>query len=322
MEKVPAAGYAIEGLWISGFSRRFELRNLVFPIKLISSFFQSASIIKKFKPQVAIGTGGFASGPALNAAIRHRVPVIIQEQNSYPGITNKILAKKAERICVAYDGMENFFPAHKIVKTGNPVRRNIVLCNVRPEKARQDFELSSSEKILLVVGGSLGSRTLNNCMMAGIEQLSSSRIQVIWQTGATMFELCRQAARKFSNLRVVDFIPNIDHAYAAADLIISRAGAIAISELCLVGKPVILVPFPFAAEDHQTKNAMYLVKQNAAVHVSDKDAPVKLISEALNLMADEAKRSALCENIKKFAIPDAAERIVDEVEKIVLSSGL
>ncbi len=320
MEKVPAAGYAIEGLWISGFSRSFEMRNFLFPIKLLSSFFHSASIVKKFKPHVAIGTGGFASGPALNAAIRNHVPVVIQEQNSYPGITNKILAKKAKRICVAYDGMEKYFPAQKIVKTGNPVRRNIVLCNVRPEKARRDFELSSSERILLVVGGSLGSRTLNNCMIAGIEKISNSGVQVIWQTGTTMFEQCRNAARKFSNVRVVDFIPNIDHAYATADVIISRAGAIAISELCLVGKPVILVPFPYAAEDHQTKNAMYLVKQNAAVHVSDKDALGMLINEALKLMADENKRTTLCENIKRFAIPDAAERIVDEVEKLVSGS--
>ncbi|HMZ88159.1 MAG TPA: undecaprenyldiphospho-muramoylpentapeptide beta-N-acetylglucosaminyltransferase [Chitinophagales bacterium] len=317
MEKVPKSGYPIEGLWISGFHRGLDWRNLMFPIKLISSYFKSGSIVKKFEPDIAIGTGGFASGPALNAALRHQVPIIIQEQNSYPGVTNKILSKKAKAVCVAYDGMEQFFPAGKIVKTGNPVRQNIVLCNVKPEKARADFDIDIDSKVLFVVGGSLGSRTLNNCMIGGLQELADAGIQVIWQTGTAMYEMCKHAAKGYDNVRVLDFIANIDHAYAAADIIVSRAGAIAISELCLVGKPVILVPFPAAAEDHQTKNAMALVKENAAMHIADKSAPVELIPNAIQLMQDHDRRSLMAQRIKNFAIADAAERIVDEVFKYI-----
>ena len=316
MEKVPAAGYKIEGLWISGFKRSFDLGNLMFPVKLIASYFKSGAIVRNFQPDVAIGTGGFASGPALQAAMRHGVPALIQEQNSYPGITNKILSKKAKKICVAYDDMEEFFPKNKIIKTGNPVRQNIVLCNVKKEKGRKDFDLDISDKVLFIVGGSLGSRTLNNCMKAGLEKMQKADIKVIWQTGTMMFEECKRLAKPFQNVHVLDFIPNIDHAYAAADIIVSRAGAIAISELCLVGKPVILVPFPFAAEDHQTKNAKALVKHNAAIHISDKDAPHKLIDQAIELMANDELRKQLSEQIRNYAIPDAAERIVDEILKL------
>ncbi len=316
MEKVPAAGYKIEGLWISGFKRSFDLSNLMFPIKLIASYFKSGAIVRNFQPDVAIGTGGFASGPALQAAMRHGVPALIQEQNSYPGVTNKILSKKAKKICVAYEDMEEFFPKNKIIKTGNPVRQNIVLCNVKQEKGRLDFDLDINDQVLFIVGGSLGSRTLNNCMKGGLDKLKNANMKVIWQTGTTMFDECRRLAKPYSNVHVLDFIPNIDHAYAAADVIISRAGAIAISELCLVGKPVILVPFPFAAEDHQTKNAKALVKQNAAIHISDKEAPQKLIDEAIELMGNINKRRELSEQIKKHAIPDAAERIVDEIMKL------
>lgn len=315
MEKVPKAGYPIEGLWISGFHRSLDMRNLSFPFKLISSYFKAGKIVRNFKPHIAIGTGGFASGPALNAAIRNRVPAIIQEQNSYPGVTNKILARKAKAVCVAYDGMEAYFPPNKIVKTGNPVRQNIVLCNVKPEKARMDFDFDSDSKVLLIVGGSLGSRTLNNCMIGGLQELKDAGIQVIWQTGTTMYEVCKHAAKGYDNVRVFDFIANIDHAYAAADIIVSRAGAIAISELCLVGKPVILVPFPFAAEDHQTKNALALVKAQAAISIADKNAPVEMIPAAISLMSDTARRTTMADNIKPFAIEDAAERIVDEVFK-------
>lgn len=317
MEKVPKAGYKIEGLWISGFHRGLDMRNFIFPFKLLASFFKAGSIVKRFKPDIAIGTGGFASGPALNAAIRHGVPALIQEQNSYPGVTNKILSRKAKKVCVAYDGMEKYFPQQKIVKTGNPVRQNIVLCNVKPEKARGDFDLDLDSKILLIVGGSLGSRTLNNCMRSGLQQLKEANIQVIWQTGSLMFDECRHEAKGYDNVRVFDFIFNIDHAYAAADVIVSRAGAIAISELCLVGKPVILVPFPAAAEDHQTKNAMSLVNENAAIHVSDKNAEHEMIATAIDLLNNHEKRTKLSENIKKMAIPDAAERIVDEVMQII-----
>lgn len=317
MEKVPKAGYKIEGLWISGFKRSFDLSNLSFPIKLITSYFKSGSIVKKFNPDVAIGTGGFASGPALNAAMRHGVPALIQEQNSYPGVTNKILSRKAKTVCVAYNNMEQFFPADKVVKTGNPVRQNIVLCNVKPEKARKDFDLDLESKIVFIVGGSLGSRTLNNCLIGGLQQFKDANIQVIWQTGALMFDVCKHAAKGYDNVKVFDFIYNIDHAYAAADVIISRAGAIAISELCLVGKPIILVPFPAAAEDHQTKNAMALVNGDAAIHISDKNAPVQLIPAALALINNIEQRKVLSENIAKYAIEDAAERIVDEVFKLI-----
>ena len=317
MEKVPKAGYKIEGLWISGFHRGLDMRNFSFPIKLISSYFRSGSIVRKFRPDVAVGTGGFASGPALNAAIRHRVPAVIQEQNSFPGVTNKILSRKAKKICVAYDGMDKYFPAEKIAKTGNPVRQSIILCNIKPEKARKDFDLDLDSKILLVVGGSLGSRTLNNCMKAGLDELRNANIQVLWQTGSLLFDECRIAAKGYDNVKVFDFITNIDHAYAAADVIVSRAGAIAISELCLVGKPVILVPFPSAAEDHQTKNAMALVMGNAAVHISDKAAQNVLVIAAIELLNNESKRKELSDNIQDFAIPDAAERIVDEVFKLI-----
>ena len=317
MEKVPKAGYRIEGLWISGFHRGLDMRNLSFPFKLIASYFKAGSIVKSFKPDVAIGTGGFASGPSLNAAMRYGVPAIIQEQNSFPGVTNKILSRKAKTVCVAYDGMDKFFPKEKVVKTGNPVRQNIVLCNVKPEKARKDFDLDLDSKILLIVGGSLGSRTLNNCLMGGLDYFKEQKIQVIWQTGTLMFESCKQAAKGYDNVKVFDFISNIDHAYAAADVIVSRAGAIAISELCLVGKPVILVPFPAAAEDHQTKNAMALGEGNAAIHISDKHAQEQLIPTALQLLNDENKRTTLSNNIKAFAIEDAAERIVDEVFKLI-----
>jgi len=317
MEKVPKAGYPIEGLWISGFHRSLDMRNVLFPVKLIASWFKAGRIVHKFKPDVAIGTGGFASGPALNAAIRYKVPAVIQEQNSYPGVTNKILSRKAKVVCVAYDGMEAYFPKEKIVKTGNPVRQNIVLCNVKPEKARRDFELDEQCNVLLIVGGSLGSRTLNNCMIGGLEELRKAGIYVIWQTGTAMYEQCKHAARGYDNVRVMDFIYNIDHAYAAADIIVSRAGAIAISELCLVGKPVILVPFPFAAEDHQTKNAQALVKANAAMCIADKQAPVELVPAVIHLMENGIARMAMSENIKPFAIPDAAERIVDAIMQII-----
>ena len=317
MEKVPKAGYKIKGLWISGFQRGLDMRNLSFPFKLISSYFRSGAIVRKFKPDVAVGTGGFASGPALNAAIRNGVPALIQEQNSFPGITNKILSRKAKKVCVAYDGMDKYFPAEKVVKTGNPVRQSIILCNVKPEKARKDFDLDLDCKILFVVGGSLGSRTLNNCVKAGLDKLREANIQVLWQTGSLLFDECKSSAKGYDNVKVFDFITNIDHAYAAADVIVSRAGAIAISELCLVGKPVILVPFPFAAEDHQTKNALALVNGNAAVHISDKAAQNELVTAAISLLNNDSKRKELADNIQNFAIPDAAERIVDEVFKLI-----
>lgn len=317
MEKVPKAGYPIKGLWISGIKRSLSWSNLLFPFKLCSSYIRSGHIVRKFRPQIAIGTGGFASGPALHAAIRHKVPALIQEQNSFPGITNRILARKADRICVAYTGMEKYFPASKIRVTGNPVRHSIVQSNINPEKAKEEFGFFGEKKLLLVVGGSLGSRTLNNCMKNNLALFRDANIQIIWQTGAEMYAGCKSAVRDFPDVRVFDFIYNMDHAYASADVIVSRAGAIAISELCFAGRAVILVPFPYAAEDHQTKNALALVEAGAAIHVRDRDAAQQLAPEILNLFHNAQKRSELAENIVKLAKPEATEHIVDEVFRLM-----
>ncbi len=303
MEKVPKAGYKIEGLWISGFHRGLDMRNFSFPFKLISSYFRSGAIVRKFRPDVAVGTGGFASGPALNAAIRNGVPALIQEQNSYPGVTNKILSRKAKKVCVAYDGMDKYFPGEKVVKTGNPVRQSIILCNVKPEKARKDFDLDLDSKILLVVGGSLGSRTLNNCVKAGLDKLRDANIQVLWQTGKVYNEWAIEKVKGYEEwIHPMPFIDRMDLAYIAADGIVSRAGG-TISELCLVGKPTILMPSPNVAEDHQTANAMNLVQKNAALMVRDKQAPEHLFEAISAILFDEKQRQQLSTNIKQLAIP-------------------
>ncbi|MBK6730454.1 MAG: undecaprenyldiphospho-muramoylpentapeptide beta-N-acetylglucosaminyltransferase [Bacteroidetes bacterium] len=317
MQKVPAAGYRIEGLWISGIQRSFTLKNLLFPIKLIDSFFAARKIVKTFKPHIAIGTGGFASGPALNAAASFGTPIVIQEQNSYPGITNKILGKKAAKVCVAYSGMEKYFSAAQLIVTGNPVRKNVFENIPLREVAAKHFFKNPGNKILFIVGGSLGARTLNNCLIQSHAQLTELGIQIIWQTGSAMAEECKAAAANNPNVFVTEFISEMQYAYSAADVIISRAGAIAISELCLVGKPVILVPFPFAAEDHQTKNAMALVNANAAICIKDADAQQQLIPEILKLVSDEILCKVLADGIKKLGIADATDRIVDEIEKLI-----
>ena len=314
MQKVPEAGYAIKGLPIAGLQRSLDLKNLLLPIKILKSVTMAMKIITDFKPDVAIGVGGYASAPLLFAAKLKGIPYVIQEQNSYAGITNKILGKWAQKICVAYDGMENFFPKEKIVFTGNPVRANISESKVTKQEALQYFDLAENRKTVLVIGGSLGARTINQSIDAGIEKINVGNIQLVWQTGKGYFETAKQKAN--NSIKVFDFIKQMDMAYAAADIIISRAGALSVSELCIVGKPCVLVPSPNVAEDHQTKNAMALVNKNAAVLVKDLEAKEKLISTVLELIIDEIHQNQLSQNIKQLAIADADERIVKEILKL------
>jgi UDP-N-acetylglucosamine--N-acetylmuramyl-(pentapeptide) pyrophosphoryl-undecaprenol N-acetylglucosamine transferase len=303
MTKVPEAGYKIVGLWISGLQRKLTFSNLSFPFKLISSYLK----------------GGYASGPIMLAATKAGIPSLIQEQNSYAGLTNKQLAQKAGRICVAYSGMERYFPASKIVFTGNPVRKDIIDLESKREKALAHFAFNSSERTLLILGGSLGARTINESILAGIDQLIDAHIQVIWQTGKLYYEgIKSQIGHKdLRRIRVVDFLKQMDLAYAASDVVISRAGALAISELCIARRPSILVPSPNVAEDHQTKNAMALVNEDAALMVKDVEAKNTLVSEVLKLVYDEPLAEKLSINIGKWAKPQATEDIVDEIEKLI-----
>ncbi len=318
MEKVPAAGYKIEGLWISGLQRKLTFSNLLFPIKLIVSMFKARKIVKSFKPDVVIGVGGFASGPLLKAATSLGVPALIQEQNSYPGITNIMLSKKVEKICVAYDGMEKYFPKDKIILTGNPVRQDILSLEGKRERALELFGLSSDKKILLVIGGSLGARSINESIHDGLKKFKDNNIQVVWQTGKTYFTIAQDAAKPFESegIKAYDFITKMDYAYAVADLVLSRAGASSVSELCLVKKPAILVPYPFAAEDHQTKNAMALVNHKAAILLKDDQVSSKLVSTVIELMMDDQARTRLSENISRLAVSDSADVIANEVFNI------
>ncbi|MFC2100190.1 undecaprenyldiphospho-muramoylpentapeptide beta-N-acetylglucosaminyltransferase [Bacteroidota bacterium] len=319
MLRVPEAGYKIEGLWISGLQRNFSLRNLLFPIKLILSLIKANKIIKKFKPSVVIGFGGYASGPALKAANWQNIPSLIQEQNSYPGITNRILAKKVNTICVAYTDMEKYFPKHKIVITGNPIRQDIIDIIGKKEKAYKYFELENHKNTLLIVGGSQGSLAINKSIINHIDEFKGAQIQVIWQTGKLFFETAKKACKtmQYERIRIFEFIDRMDYAYAIADMIVSRAGALAISEICAVKKPSILIPFPSAAEDHQTKNAMALVKKNAAVLIKNSDANQEVGKTILSLFSDENKRKILSENIEKLSITDSADRITDEIIKLI-----
>ncbi len=318
MEKVPAAGYQIEGLDIAGFQRGSILKNLSLPFKVLSSVSKAKSIIKNFKPNAVVGVGGYASGPLLYAASVKNLPILIQEQNSYAGITNKWLAKKARTICVAFDGMEQFFPADRIIKTGNPIRRSSVEIDGKRQEAFDFFKLSPSKKTILVTGGSLGAGTLNKCMLAGLEDLIAADVQLIWQTGKYYYKgiLEKLGESINSNIIVLEFLNRMDLAYAAADVIISRAGAGTIAELCVVKKPIILVPSPNVAEDHQTKNALALVNQQAAVLVRDTDAEKTLVKTALNLLQDENQQQKLGVQIGKLAMPDADLNIAKEVFKI------
>lgn len=318
MEKVPAAGYEIIGLDIQGFQRKALWKNIALPFKILNSVWKARSIIKSFKPDVAVGVGGYASGPLLYAAGQMNVPYLIQEQNSYAGITNKRLGANAKKICVAFDGMERFFPADKLMLTGNPIRKESVTIAGKREEGIASFGLSPDKKTILLTGGSLGAATLNKSMLAGLQKLIDADVQLIWQTGKYYFQsVIEQTGKKeHQNIRITEFLNRIDLAYAAADVIISRAGAGTIAELCVVGKPVILVPSPNVAEDHQTMNASALVKMSAAVLVTDLEAEEKLIDEALDLLRDQQRMIELGDNIRKLALPNADEVIANEVLSI------
>jgi UDP-N-acetylglucosamine--N-acetylmuramyl-(pentapeptide) pyrophosphoryl-undecaprenol N-acetylglucosamine transferase len=319
MEKVPAAGYPIKGLWISGLQRRVTLKNLIFPVKVITSLVKADQIIAKFKPDAVVGVGGYASGPTLRAAIRRRIPTLIQEQNSYPGITNKLLSKHVNKICVAYDGMERFFPSGKILLTGNPVRKDILSQGSRTE-ALEHFHLDSKKKVVLIIGGSLGAGTINNSVLHYLDQQTGEEsIQLLWQTGKHYYDLIKSNPKTLGreDVFIYSFIDRMDMAYAAADIIISRAGAIAISELCIIGKPVILIPSPNVAEDHQTKNAEALVRRTAALMLKDQDSVERLFSLVKNLAADNVMQNELSTNIKTLALPGAASLIAEETMKLI-----
>ena len=319
MDKVPAAGYKIIGLPVSGFDRAHLLNNIKVLARLAKSLRLAKKTIRSFKPDIAVGVGGYASGPTLWMAASQGIPALIQEQNSYAGVTNKLLAKKASKICVAYENMEKFFPQDKIVITGNPVRGDLEEASSKRGEALAFFGLSPQKKTILVVGGSLGARTINRSIQGALDKLFASDVQVIWQTGRYYFSEASTHLKAYKNMPIwcSDFITRMDYAYAAADLVISRAGASSISELCLLGKPVVLVPSPNVAEDHQTKNAMALVDKGAAVMIADKDAVEKLVPTALQIVADDEQLSTLSRNIEQLAQRHSAERIVDEIVKII-----
>ena len=318
MQRVPAAGYEIKGLPICGFDRKNLLKNFKVLYKIWKSQRMAKQIIKDFQPQVAVGVGGYASGPTLNKAAAMGIPCLIQEQNSYAGVTNKLLAKKAEKICVAYEGMERFFPVEKIILTGNPVRQALLDTTISREDAIKSFGLDPAKKTILLVGGSLGARTINESVLQHLDIVKSSDVQFIWQTGkyysAAIAEQLK--GQDIPNLKVTDFISDMGAAYKAADLVISRAGASSISEFCLIGKPVILVPSPNVAEDHQTKNALALSTRDAAIYVKDAEAPATLLELAVKTVNDEAKLKSLSENVLKLALPDSADIIAKEVIKL------
>lgn len=319
MEKVPEAGYKIIGLWISGIQRSLTLDNLSFPFKLISSILKSYKLLKSFKPDAVVGVGGYASGPLLYAATKKRIPTLIQEQNSYAGITNKLLANRVDKVCVATDGMEKFFPKEKLVLTGNPVRTDIAEVRDKKNKALDFFGFNSEKPVLLILGGSLGARTLNESMIASLDKLIAAEVQVIWQTGKFYHEemLTRTQGKNLENIKVLSFLKEMDLAYAAADVVISRSGALSISELCLTGHPVVFVPSPNVAEDHQTKNAEALVSRDAAIMVKDKVAKEQMIDVALTLMTDENRKAELSKNIKAMGRPEAAKDIANEIFKLI-----
>ena len=316
MEKVPAAGYDIKGLWISGLQRKLSLKNLLFPLKVISSVLRSRGILRQFKPHVAIGTGGFASGPLLRAASGKKVPTVLQAQNSFAGITNKWLASKAHRICVAYDKMDRFFPKDKIVKTGNPVRKDLIELKVDKAKALAHFGLQPGQKTLLVLGGSLGARRINQLIEVEKEYLESLGLQVIWQCGKLYESTYKNSGSE--SRKVMPFIQRMDYAYGAADFIISRAGASSVSELCLIGKPVLFIPSPNVAEDHQTKNADALVSKAAALMLKETELDNEFQNAFGALMSSESQQETLGKNIKKLALPKATEHIVDEIERLLV----
>jgi len=315
MDKVPSAGYEIIGLPIAGFQRKNMFKNISFFFKLFKSINKAKKIVKKFNPDVVAGFGGFASGPTLRVASKRDIPTLIQEQNSYAGVTNKLLSKTVNKICVAYEGMERFFPKEKIIVTGNPVRQNVLELQGKKEKGLLYFELEGNKKIVLIVGGSLGARTINQSIEKDLELFIENKIQVIWQTGKTYFAQAKEAVSKYNSksIKVVEFITRMDFAYALADIVISRAGASTVSELTLVKKPSILVPSPNVAEDHQTKNAMALIKNDAAMMVEDKEAPEVLVPKAIELLKDDYRMNVYIEKIAKMAVKNSANIIAKEI---------
>ncbi len=316
MQKVPQAGYKIQGLWIAGLQRKLTLHNAMFPLKLTSSLWKSRTIIRKFKPDVAIGTGGFASGPLLQMANLLNIPTVIQEQNSYPGITNKLLSKKANAICVAYENLERFFPSHKIVMTGNPVRQDIMDIDSKRHEALAYFNLDSNKKTLLVIGGSLGARRINQLIAKEIDFFRNNNLQIIWQCG-NLYMSDYTHFSEVENVQVLSFIDRMDLIYAAADFVISRAGASSVSELCLVGKPVIFIPSPNVAEDHQTKNAKAIVDKDGAILLKESELDERFESVFSALIHDENLQNNLSQNIKKIAKPNATKDIVEQIVKLI-----
>ena len=319
MERVPKAGYEIVGLPIMGFDRKNLLKNVKVMIRIWKSQRMAKKIIREFRPTAAVGVGGYASGPMLNKCAAAGIPCLIQEQNSYAGVTNKLLAKKAQKICVAYEGMERFFPKEKIILTGNPVRQNLLESNTTRSEACRTFGLDEKKKTILLVGGSLGARTINESVLSKLDTIAATdNVQLLWQTGKYYSdEIARRLeGKKPDNLFVTDFISDMAAAYTAADLVVSRAGASSISEFCLIGKPVILVPSPNVAEDHQTKNAMALVEKDAAIYMKDSDAPQQLVDKAFETVADDMLLARLSSNILKMALPNSASIIADEVLKM------
>lgn len=317
MDKVPQAGYEIRGLNIAGFQRGSVIKNAMLPLKIMQSLVEAFKIIKQFKPDVAIGVGGYASGPLLHVAGLLGIPTVIQEQNSFAGVTNKILARSATVICTAYEEMEKVFPAKKIVVTGNPVRAEITNATATKKDAAKHFGLDENKQTVLIIGGSLGARTLNHGVEAALERIKESDVQFLWQTGKLYYEHCKIVAEGVPQLKALQFIDKMDLTYTLADVIVSRAGALSISELQLVGKPAILVPSPNVTEDHQTHNAMALVKNRAALIINDDEAKVNLIGAAIDLLYDAKLRTELAANIKRMAKPSATEHIVDQILKAV-----
>lgn len=318
MERVPAAGYNIEGLKVEGLDRQHLLRNVKVICNLLSSLPKARRIIKNFKPDVAVGVGGYASAAALLVAKSMNIPIVLQEQNGFAGVANKLLAKKAEKICVAYSGMERFFPADKIILTGNPIRQNLFNPDLDKNEAYAAFGFKNNIPTLLVMGGSLGAMTINNGMIKGLKQFAQAGVQVIWQTGKRYFADAKKAfdENPCSNVLVTDFISRMDYAYAIADVVVARAGASTISELTFLGKPAILIPSPNVAEDHQTHNAMALANQNAAICLPDNEAEEKLTLLAIDLLLDDERKSSIAENSKKMAQNDSALRIANEIVKL------
>jgi UDP-N-acetylglucosamine--N-acetylmuramyl-(pentapeptide) pyrophosphoryl-undecaprenol N-acetylglucosamine transferase len=319
MEKVPNEGYRIIGLDISGFNRSSIFKNITLPFKLIKSFMQARSIINEFNPDVVVGVGGYASFPVLYMAQQKKIPTLIQEQNSYAGKSNKILGKRAKAICVAYDNMERFFPKDKINLTGNPVRSNIANSTITHEQGIQFFSLDQNKKVVFAFGGSLGAKSINEALALSIPQLIEEKVQLVWQTGSTYFQTAQQLVKGHeANFKVFEFIREMDYAYAAADIIVSRAGASSISELCIVGKPVVFVPFPYASEDHQTHNAMALVSRNAALMVKDQEAKNELFTKIKILLKDQYQCELIKENIQQMKVMNADERIVNKLMEITV----